>query len=136
MRDALLDFIDSSEGLEVCGAAASAEEALPDLWQKGAQVAVLDLSLPGKSGLELLADIRSASSLPCLVLSGHDERSHVERALAAGANGYLRKGSPNDIVEAITVVAEGGAYLPEEERARARGRRGAEQRRRHRRTTP
>lgn len=114
MRDALLDFIDASEGLEVCGAAASAEEALPDLWEKEAEVAVLDLSLPGKSGLDLLADIRAESALPCLVLSGHGERGDIERALAAGANGYLRKGFPDELAEAIAVVARGGAYLPQE----------------------
>jgi len=114
MRDALVDFIEASEGLEVCGAAASAEDALPDLWERRPEVAVLDLSLPGKSGLDLLAEIRAQSTLPCLVLSGHGERGHIDRALAAGANGYLRKGFADELVEAITVVARGGAYLPQD----------------------
>jgi DNA-binding NarL/FixJ family response regulator len=111
MRDALVDFIESTEGLEVCGYAASAEEALPDLFEKHANVAVLDLSLPGRSGFELLEEIQTAAAIPCLVLSGHSERAHVERALAAGAKGYLRKGFPEQLAEAITIVAAGGSYV-------------------------
>lgn len=114
MREALVDFINSSDGLEVCGSAPSAEEALPDLFEKDPNVAVLDLSLPGRSGFELLEAIRAESySLPCLILSGHAERGHVERAVAAGANGYLRKGFPDELAAAIAIVAEGGSYLPQ-----------------------
>lgn len=113
MRDALVEFIGASDDLEVCGSAASAEEALPDLFETGANVAVLDLSLPGRSGLELLEDIRAESSMPCLVLSGHAERGHVERALAAGANGYLRKGVADELTRAIVAVANGGSYAAE-----------------------
>ena len=119
MRDALVEFIDASDGLEVCGFAGSAEDALPDLFEKGAGVAILDLSLPGRSGLELLEDIRAESAIPCLILSGHAERGHIERALAAGANGYLRKGLPEELTEAIAIVARGGSYVDGQSRGPA-----------------
>lgn len=120
MRDALLDFIEASEGLEVCGTAGSAEEALPDLRERRADVVVLDLSLPGKSGYDLLAEIRAESSIPCLVLSGHGEREDIDRAVAAGANGYVSKADPTELAEAIVVVARGGAYLTRQQATQPR----------------
>lgn len=110
MREALVEFLALGEGLEVCGSAASAEQAMEELAAAEPSLLLLDLSLPGRSGLDMLIELRRTTSLPCLILSGHAERSHIKRAFAAGANGYLVKGRPAELMMAIREVARGGTY--------------------------
>jgi DNA-binding NarL/FixJ family response regulator len=76
-------------------------------------VVLVDLSLPGRSGLDLLAEIRDRWRLPCVVVSGHGERGHVGRAFAAGARGYVLKGRPHEVPAAIHQVLAGDIYLSE-----------------------
>lgn len=112
MRTLLREWIDELPGLDVCGAAASAEDALPEMADAQPDLAVIDMSLPGMGGIELVATLRDRQPrMRCLILSGHNERTYVERALAAGAQGYLLKGEPGEIENAIARVLSGERYL-------------------------
>jgi DNA-binding NarL/FixJ family response regulator len=115
MRQALQSAVEMLPGHVVCGTAASAEEALAALAAPAgvaADVALIDMSLPGMSGLELVRKLSERRpALRCLILSGHREPAYVEQALAAGAWGYVLKGYPSDISEAIAEVLAGNRYL-------------------------
>jgi len=112
MRTLLREWIDELPGLDVCGAAASAEDALPEMADAQPDLAVIDMSLPGMGGIELVATLRDRQPrMRCLILSGHNERTYVARALAAGAQGYLLKGEPGEIENAIARVLSGERYL-------------------------
>jgi DNA-binding NarL/FixJ family response regulator len=97
----------------VVGEAASAEEGLTEARSTQWDVMVLDLSLPGASGIELLKDLRREHpNLPVLVLSMHPAEQFARRALNAGASGYLTKDSPpNELIEAVGEVMAGRRYL-------------------------
>lgn len=111
MRETLVDYLHFSPDIELCGVAASAEEAAEGIGGSDASLVLLDLSLPQRSGLDLLGEIRSRWRLPCVILSGHGELSHVERAFAAGASGYVLKGAPQDVPAAIRSVMEGRTFV-------------------------
>lgn len=112
MRDLLREWIDELPGLSVCGMAESAETALQELATVRPDVVLIDMSLPMMGGIELVAALRERHpQLCCLILSGHNEARYVERALAAGAAGYLLKGKPAEIEKAIATVLAGGRYL-------------------------
>lgn len=112
MRALLRDWIDELPGLAVCGTAATAESALEELPGMQVDLAIIDMSLPAMGGIELVAALRERRpQMRCLILSGHNEKSYVERALAAGAQGYLLKGEPAEIENAITQVLAGECYL-------------------------
>lgn len=93
--------------------AATAEDASVDLEAAAPTLVLLDLSLPGRSGLDLLAEIQERWALPCIVLSGHGEKGYVGRALSAGARGYVLKGRPHEVIHAIRRVMKGEVYLSE-----------------------
>ncbi len=112
MRDLLREWIDELPELSVCGTAESAETALRELETLQADVAMVDMSLPQMGGIELVATLHERHpQLRCLILSGHNETRYVERALAAGALGYLLKGEPGEIETAIKRVLAGERYL-------------------------
>lgn len=111
MRETLDDYFRVCPDIEVCGMASSAEEALEELDVLTPTVVLLDLSLPGRSGLDLLADIRDRWGTPCVVLSGHGGRGYVRRALDAGARGYVLKGSPGEARAAVRAAADGQVHL-------------------------
>ena len=111
MRRITSEYVGKLPGLEVCGAAASAEEAL-DRLPAAADLVLVDVSLPGMSGIELVAEVVARwPSLRCLMLSGHTEVAYVERALGGGAKGYVKKGDTAALVEAIRCVSDGGTYV-------------------------
>ena len=92
VRQGLALMIDQEPDLVVCGAAEEAESALAAISASRPDVLVLDISLPGPDGIDLLKAIRATDpTLPILVLSMHDELTYAERALRAGANGYIMK---------------------------------------------
>ncbi len=92
VRQGLALLIDQEPDLEVCGEAEESETALAAIAATQPDVLLLDISLPGPDGIELLKTIRSTDpDLPVLVLSMHDESVYAERALRAGANGYIMK---------------------------------------------
>lgn len=104
-------LIDGLERVTV-GEAADAAQALSNVRNAEWDVVVLDLTLPGVSGLDLLKDIRrSHPSLPVLVLSMHPAAQFARRVLAAGASGYLNKDSaPTELIAAIQQLRQGRTY--------------------------
>ncbi len=115
MREGLAQLINHEPDLVVCGQhedAAKAFAAIPDLLP---DLAVVDLSLQGSSGLELVKNSRATHpKLRILVLSMHDETLYAERVLRAGAAGYIMKQEASDkVLGAIRQVLAGGVYLSE-----------------------
>jgi DNA-binding NarL/FixJ family response regulator len=91
------------------------EAALEQLPHLNIDLALVDVSLPRMSGIDLVGLIHEQySELRCLMLSGHNELEYVRRALVAGAWGYVTKGNPRDLLEAIQTVLDGQTYLSEE----------------------
>jgi DNA-binding NarL/FixJ family response regulator len=109
----LKEALAGEPGLQVCGIAGSAEEALAAVEKLWPDVAVVDLNLPGKSGLELIKDLASLrADLPVIVLSMHEEEVYAERCLRAGGRGYVMKSeSPEKLIEAIRHVLAGGVHV-------------------------
>lgn len=111
MRETLQDYLTVESDIEICGMVGSAEAASEALEAAAPDLVVVDLSLPGRSGLELVGEIRERWGTPCVILSGHGERTYVGRALACGAQGYVLKGSPRELAPAIRRVLEGDIYV-------------------------
>lgn len=111
----LKELINNEPDLEVTMTAGSAEHALELLRDQQPDIVVTDISLPGLSGLELIKELaRLQPDLPALVLSMHDELVHGERALRAGAKGYLvKQEAPENVIKAIRKVLAGERYLSE-----------------------
>lgn len=120
MRHGLAQLIRAEEGLDVIGEAGNAREGLEVVGKLKPDLAVIDLTLPDKNGLELVKDIRAMHpATHCLVLSMHDETMYGERALRAGARGYVMKEEAADqLVTAIHKVLGGGLYVSESLNAR------------------
>jgi len=95
------------------GEASDARQALEQLRKEKWDVALLDITMPGKSGLELLKEFKAARpKLPVLILSAHAEDQFAIRVLKAGAGGYLTKESaPEELAKAIRKVLAGGQYV-------------------------
>ena len=95
------------------GEAGTAQEALEYVQREPWDIVVLDISMPGKSGLEILSDLkRLRPKLPVLFLSVHPEEQYARRALRAGAAGYVTKESvPSELKEAVRRVLTGGRYV-------------------------
>ena len=95
------------------GEASDARQALEQLRKEKWDVALLDITMPGKSGLELLKEFKAARpKLPVLVLSAHPEDQFAVRVLKAGAAGYMTKESaPEELVQAIRKILAGGRYV-------------------------
>src|SRR5947209_10546268 len=95
------------------GEARNAQEALNLVWKQNWDIVVLDITMPGRSGLEVLREIKkSRPKLPVLVLSMHPENQFAVRVLKSGASGYMTKESaPEELVGAIRKVVEGGRYV-------------------------
>src|SRR6202167_1461900 len=95
------------------GEARNAQEALDLVWKQDWDVVVLDITMPGRNGLEVLREIRrSKPHLPVLVLSMHPENQFAVRVLKSGASGYMTKESaPEELVGAVKKVLAGGRYV-------------------------
>ena len=95
------------------GEATNAQEAIDRVWKENWDVVVLDITMPGRSGLEVLKEIKkSRPKLPVLVLSMHPEDQFAVRLLKIGAAGYMTKESaPNELVGAVKKVMAGGRYV-------------------------
>ncbi len=92
VRQGIALLIDQEPDLEVCGEAEEAGTALAAIAASRPDVVVLDISLPGPDGIDFLKTLRATDpTLPVLVLSMHDESVYAERAIRAGANGYIMK---------------------------------------------
>jgi two-component system, NarL family, invasion response regulator UvrY len=113
VRRGLKQIAEEDADLVVAGEAADSREALERLGQQHYDVLVLDITMPGRSGLDILREIKLLHPrLPVLVLSMHSEDQFASRVLKAGAAGYLPKESaPEDLVKAIRKVYGGGRYI-------------------------
>ena len=113
VRQGLALFIDREPDLMVCGEADDTTSALQAIRESTPDFVVLDISLDGPDGLELLKTLRVRyPNLPVLVLSMHDESVYAERALRAGANGYIMKQEATDrVLTAIRHILGGDVYL-------------------------
>jgi len=116
LRAGVREMLSEEEDLQVVGEAGSAEEALQfinDTDGPGVDVVVLDITLPGQSGIELLKQLRrDRPELAILVLSMHPERSFAVRLMRAGANGYVPKMIvPEELVKAVRAVGSGHRYI-------------------------
>ena len=115
MRTGLAQIVNAQPGLEVFGEAGSPAEALEKLSPKLPDLIMADLTMKGGSGFEFIREVQARHpELPVLVVSMHDENVYAERALRAGARGYIMKEeSPDQLITAILRVLEGGIYLSE-----------------------
>ncbi len=112
-RKGLEQLISSHGGFVVCAEAGDAAAAMDVIRRVSPDLAIVDLSLPGANGIELIKNIRAEfSKLPVLVLSMHDESLYAVRALRAGANGYVMKQEAlENVITAIGEVLAGRPYL-------------------------
>lgn len=96
-----------------CGEAENAQQVLSLLQKHDWDLVILDITMPGRSGLDLLKDLRqSRPKLPVLVLSMHPEEQYGKRVLKAGAAGYMTKESaPEELIKAIRKILAGGRYV-------------------------
>ncbi len=113
VRDSLVALIGRQPDLFVCGQASDSATAFAAMMREPVDVAVVDISLPGESGLELIKKMQALSPVPrALVVSMHDESTYAERALRAGALGYVMKHETTDkVIDAIRSVARGVPYV-------------------------
>jgi DNA-binding NarL/FixJ family response regulator len=113
VRQGLAQLIDHEKDLAVCGQAEDAPKAMGIIKGLRPDMAIVDVSLKDTSGMELIKDIKARyPSLPVLALSMHDESLYAERALRAGAKGYIMKQEATDkVVEAIRKVLNGQLYI-------------------------
>lgn len=112
MRMMLTETIATMASLTVCGSAGSAEAALDTLSGVEPDLMLVDMSLPGMSGADLVRRLRAERpATPCVMLSGHGEAAYVRQAFEAGAEGYILKGDPYELERAIRRVAAGERYV-------------------------
>lgn len=120
MREGLAQLINHEADLAVCGEAGSSLEALDAIGKLKPDLVLADISLPDKSGLELIKDLLALHpKLSVLVISMHDESLHAERVLRAGGRGYIMKQEGgNKMMQAIRQVLSGQIYVSEKMSAR------------------
>lgn len=113
LRRGLIDILRREFRDAVCGEANNADQTLAQIGAHGWDLVILDVSMPGRSGIDVLVDLkRLRPRLPVLVLSMHPESQYGKRVLKAGAAGYLNKDSaPEDLIKAVRRVLAGGRYV-------------------------
>lgn len=113
VRHGLKKILSEHSDMAVLGEAENGDEALDQIRQKKWDIVILDMTMPGKSGFDILKDIRvERPSLPVLILSMLPEEQFAKRSIKAGAAGYLTKGSaPEELVRAIRKIYGGGKYI-------------------------
>jgi DNA-binding NarL/FixJ family response regulator len=112
-RRGLVQLIARESDLEIVGEAGAAVEALAGIAEHRPQLVIVDLTLGDLSGLEIIKEVRSRwPRIKVLVASMHTQTSYVERAMRAGASGYLTKDAPpSELLEAVRCVLDGKIYL-------------------------
>jgi DNA-binding NarL/FixJ family response regulator len=113
VRDGLVKLIEQEHDLKVCGDSDEAAEALRSISELKPDVAIVDIGLKHSDGIDLTRNIKARHpKIPVVVLSIHDESVYAERALRAGASGYLMKeAASNDIITAVRTVLSGEVYV-------------------------
>jgi len=112
-REGLKLVIAKTVDMEVTDEATNGLEALRKVQENDYDLVILDISMPGRNGLEVLADIKRAKpKLPVLIMSMHPEEQFAMRAFKAGASGYLTKGGPSqELIEALQRISLGKRYV-------------------------
>jgi DNA-binding NarL/FixJ family response regulator len=120
VREWLTTHLRQQGDLAVCGEAEDAPHALEGILALKPDVVILDISMSGRSGIDLIKDLkRLQPNVGVIVLSMHDEMTYAERALHAGARGYvMKREATNKIVAAVRQVLAGGVYVSERVQAR------------------
>jgi DNA-binding NarL/FixJ family response regulator len=113
VREGLANLINAQHDLMVCGEAEDSTQAITRIHKARPDVALIDISLKNESGLELVKDLRSQfPQVALIVLSMHDEALYAERALRAGARGYvMKREASKNVLASIRRVLEGGVYV-------------------------
>jgi two-component system invasion response regulator UvrY len=113
VRSGLKQILAETSDVVVAGEATNGREVLEKLEEPRWDVLVLDITMPGRSGLEILKDVKKLKpGLPVLVLSMHAEEQFATRTLKAGASGYLNKESaPEELLQAIRKIHAGGKFV-------------------------
>ncbi len=116
VREGLKQIVAEESDMHVNGEAASAAELFERLRKESWDIVILDINMPGKSGLEALKQMREEfPKIPALVLSMYSEEQYGLRSIKAGAAGYLKKVSaPAELVQAIRAIVNGGRYFSAE----------------------
>jgi len=116
VREGMALLINRETDLEVCAAAEDSNAALDAIQSHRPDLAIVDISLPGRDGLELLKTIRAKDTqMPVLILSMHGETTYAERALRAGANGYIMKQEATEkVLIAIRRILNREIYVSEQ----------------------
>ena len=112
-REQLAHLINKADDMKVCGQTDNIRDGLALIKQTQPSIAIIDVTLRGSSGLELLKDLRAHGiDVPALILSMHDESVYAERALRAGAKGYVTKNEASTaVLKAIRQILKGEIYL-------------------------
>jgi DNA-binding NarL/FixJ family response regulator len=115
-RQGLVDIMRHEPDLAICSQAGSAEQALEFIPRLKPDLVLVDITLPGKNGLELIKEVRRTNrKIKLLAVSMHDEAIYADRVLRAGGDGYVMKQEdPEEIVNAIRDVLAGHIYLTEQ----------------------
>ncbi len=116
VREGLANLINGQDDLIVCGEAEDSAGAMAGIVKTRPDAALIDISLKNESGLELVKDLESQCPLVAIiVLSMHDEALYAERALRAGARGYvMKRETTKSVLASIRRVLQGGVYLSEQ----------------------
>jgi two-component system, NarL family, invasion response regulator UvrY len=116
VRDGLRRIVEESEDMQVIAEAADGREAIEQVHKTSPDVAIIDISMPGLDGLEVINQLKLYyPDLPILILTMHEEGQYVVRAIEAGAMGYITKQSASEqLVKAIRKVFSGHRYLTDE----------------------
>ena len=113
VRKGIKQILSEENDMKVTGEARNSQEVIEKIGKEKFDVLVLDITMPGKSGLEVLNDIKKLQpNTPILILSMHPEEQFAIRALRSGASGYLTKDSaPEELVTAVKKIHGGGKYV-------------------------
>ncbi|HUN54997.1 MAG TPA: response regulator transcription factor [Smithella sp.] len=113
VRRGLKQIIEEEQDMRVVNQAGNAHDAIFVISQTACDAVILDITLPGISGIEVLNQLRQERpDLPVLIMSMHEEEQYALRVIKAGASGYLMKDSiPEELIKAIRKIAAGGKYI-------------------------
>jgi len=113
VREGIKQILTGQDDMVVEDEAGNGQEVINSITKKHFDLILLDISMPGRSGLEILEEIKTIQpKLPVLILSMHPEEQYAVRTLRAGAAGYLTKASaPQELISAIRKVSKGGKYV-------------------------
>jgi DNA-binding NarL/FixJ family response regulator len=113
VREGYKKILSDTADMVVADEAENGQEVLNYIRKKDYDMILLDISMPGRNGLEILKELKSEGSrLPVLILSIYPEEQYAVRAFRAGASGYLTKASaPHELISAIRKISQGGRYI-------------------------